>query len=318
MNEYDEDVLYPAQSSDTDDFSPEETKFLISMMVWSFSRLISYYHCPFEWKQKYLVGKSGTSSSFAQFGGYVHKIIELYFKDKLSLFELPIYYEDHYSEKVDMEFPRNNFVDLAEKYYEQGLDYFENFDMDLSKYEILGVEKEVKFEYEGYKFVGYIDLLLKDKEDGKLVILDHKSANIKFLKNGNISKKDKEHFEDFKKQLYLYSYAVMEEYGEGSVKALAWNLFRVGTVYEIPWKKKEYKAAMDWAVNTIRTIEQDTEWNVTNELVTAEMDGKYPPFYCTGLCSQRETCPYKQECIDIFKAANETGYADESGLMSAT
>lgn len=318
MNEYDEDVLYPAQSSDTDDFSPEETKFLISMMIWSFSRLSSYYHCPYEWKMKYLCGKYGIGSAMAQHGGFVHKIFELYFKDKLSLFELPIYYEDHYGEKVNMEFPRNNFVDLAEKYYEQGLDYFENFDLDLSQYEILGVEKEVKFEYKGYKFVGYIDLLLKDKEDGKLVILDHKSANIKFLKNGNISKKDKEHFEEFKKQLYLYSHAVMEEYGEWSVKALAWNLFRVGTVYEIPWKKKEYKAAMDWVVNTIRTIEQDTEWNVTNELVTAEMDGKYPPFYCTGLCSQRETCSYKQECIEIFKAANETGYADESGLMSAT
>lgn len=251
-------------------------------MVWSFSRLNSYYHCPYEWKRKYLFGQYGETSAMAQFGGYLHEILEKYFKGELDLFELPLHYEDNYQDNVTLPFPPNNYVDLAWKYFEQGQEYLENLDWDLSGYELLGVEKEVRFEYQGYQFVGYIDLLLRDKTDGKLVILDHKSAALKILKSGKISKTDQEHFEEFKRQLYLYSHAVIEEYGEGSVKALKWNLFRLGTFYEIPWKKSEYDDALKWAVDTIHRIEMDTEWE-------ANANGD---FYCKNLCSQRNECPF--------------------------
>jgi len=273
-------------------------------MVWSFSRLNSYYHCPYEWKLKYLYGMYGIGSAMAQHGGFVHKIHELYFKGQLDLFDLPIYYEDHYAENVTLPFPGNKYVDLADKYYQQGLEYFENFDWDLSGYEILGVEKEVQFTYQGYQFVGFIDLLLRDKKDGKLIILDHKSSALKILKSGKISKTGQEHFEEFKKQLYLYSHAVIAEYGKGSVKSLKWNLFRVGTFYEIPWKKEEYEESMKWAVDTIHLIESDTEWNEVADMTVATIDSKCPPFYCMNLCSQRETCPYKIKCLTAFRSLN--------------
>lgn len=311
MNEYNEDLMYMGEEH-IEDFSHDESMFLISLMVWSFSRLNSYYHCPYEWKMKYLCGKYGISSAMAQFGGYVHEIFEKYFKGELGIFELPIYYEDHYDENVTMPFPHNNYVDLAEKYYQQGLELFENFtEHDLTsgefveKYDVLGIEKEVKFEYKGYKFVGYIDLLLRDKADGKLIILDHKSAALKILKSGKIGKGDLEHFEEFKKQLYLYSHAVIQEFGSGSVKSLRWNLFRLGTIYEIPWEEKEYKAAMEWAVSTIKTIEKDDTWNPADELTKAMMDGKYPPFYCMNLCSQRDECPFKEERINALKGEDD-------------
>ena len=43
------------------------------------------------------------------------------------------------------------------------MDLFDNIDLVLDDYEILGVEKEVHFTIDGKEFVGYIDLLLKDK-----------------------------------------------------------------------------------------------------------------------------------------------------------
>lgn len=311
LNEYNEDLMYMGEQR-LENFSHDEALFLISFMIWSFSRLNSYYHCPYEWKMKYLCGKYGAGSAMAQHGSFVHEIFEKYFKGELGIFELPIYYEDHYNENVTMPFPHNNYVDLAEKYYQQGLEFFENFpEHELAseefnqKYEILGVEKEVKFQYKGYEFVGYIDLLLRDKSDGKLIILDHKSSALKILKSGKIGKGDIAHFEEFKKQLYLYSNAVMEEFGPGSVKALKWNLFRLGVTYEIPWKEKEFMDAMKWAANTIETIENDTDFDYTDELTKAMMDGKYPPFYCMNLCSQRDGCPFKEECINALKGEDD-------------
>ena len=284
MNEYNEDTLFQTQPAESDDYSAEIIKFLISMMVWSFSRLNSYYHCPFEWKRKYILGQYGIGSAMAQYGGYIHKILEKYLIGEIGYFELPMYYEKYYADNVTMDFPRNKYTDLASKYYQAGLDYFNNFDWDLDGYDILGVEKKIEFEYQGYKFIGFIDLLLRDKNDGKLIILDHKSTILKRLKNGDISKTDKPHFEEFRKQLLIYSHQVMQEYGEDSVKTLRWNMFRDGTFIEVPWTREEYEEAMKWAIDTIHLIEEDTRWLPDN--------GNF--FYCHNLCSQRESCcPYK-------------------------
>ena len=284
MCEFDEDVAFPVQAADKEELAPDETRFLIDLMVWSFSRLNSYYHCPFEWKMKYLLGQLGDSSAMAQFGKFDHTILEKYFKNELGVFDLAMYYEDHYSENVTMDFPPNKYVDLAQKYYDQGLNYFENFSWDLDGFEILGVEKEIRFKYQGYDFVGFIDLLLRDKSDDKLIILDHKSTVLKKLKNGQISKTDKPHFEEFCKQLLIYSHQVMQEYGEDSVKSLQWNMFREGTFIAVPWTREAYEEAMQWAIDTIHLIEQDTSWLPDNSNF----------FYCNHLCSQRHNCcPYK-------------------------
>lgn len=288
MTEYDEDLLYPTQTASCEDFTQEEQRFLVSLMVWSFSRLNSYYHCPHEWKMHYLLGVTGISSAMAQFGSFIHKILEKYFREELSFFDLPYYYEEHYAESVTLGFPYNKYADLAQKYYDQGLEYLMNFSWDLTGYDILGIEKELKFEYQGYQFIGYIDLLLRDKTDGKLIICDHKSAILKRLKNGGISKTDLPHFEEFKRQLYIYSHAVTEEYATAEnpqpVKSLMWNMFRDGSFLEVPWKPDEYQEAMNWAVDTIHLIENETAWLPNPS-----------QFYCRELCSQRQAaCPYKQ------------------------
>ena len=283
------------------DLSQDQIDFLLDTMIWSFSRISSFDTCPLEWYLHYIKCWPTMESAQAQYGGLQHKIHEMYFKNEIGLFDLPQYYKDNYNDIVTAQFPNNKFVDLADSYYQTGLEYWENFDWDLDDYEILGVEKKLKYEYGGYTFIGYIDLLLKDKSDGKLVIVDHKSSKLKFKKNGDISKTDEDHYKSFKKQLYLYSHPLLKEYGEDSVKALEWNLFRCNKHHRIKWNRKEYEATMKWALDTIKHIKSEREWGVCKELTEAQLNHKYPGFFCMNLCSVRNRCPYKNEYVDQLK-----------------
>ncbi len=259
-----------------------ENLFIIDNFTWSFSRLNSFYNCQYEFYLRYIQCNKSATGFFSQFGTLVHDILEKYAKGELSIFEISQYYEDNFDTYVTEPAPPNKFVDLRESYYEKGLDYLNNIDLILDDYEILGVEKEVKFKVKDYDFVGYIDLLLKDKKTNKITILDHKSASIKILKNGNISKSDLDKFEDFKKQLYLYAKPILAEYGR--VDYLKWNLFKLRDYIEIPFNQQEYNKTFKWAEETINLIENEVMWLPNNKNT----------FYCNFLCGQRNNaCEYK-------------------------
>ena len=260
-----------------------ENKFIIGSMRWSFSRLSSFHTCPLEWEWKYINCNRGCDSAFGQFGSFNHKILEMYYKGELDFFDLCNFYEEHYEEEVNLPFPRNAYTDLAQSYYDKGLAYWESFDLTLDDYEILGVEKPVEFKIDNYEFIGYIDLLLRHKETGEITILDHKSASIKVLKSGKISKSDQAHFLDFQRQLYLYSIPVIKEYGR--VDHLTWNLFKDQNSITIPFNEDDFEAAKKWAIDTIHEIENTVEYIP---------DPSY--YYCSSLCSTRMSdfyCPYK-------------------------
>ena len=153
--------------------------------------------------------------------------------------------------------------------------------MPLDEYNIMGVEKKVEFKIDKYPFIGFIDLFLQDPTDGKFILCDHKSSSIKILKSGAISKSDQEHFLDFKRQQYLYCKPIIEEYGDGCIKELWWNMFRDRNWIKIPFDKNEYQEALDWALNTIHEIENETEWLPNSDF-----------FYCNYLCGING-CEYK-------------------------
>ena len=251
-------------------------------MTWSFSRVNSFNTCPYAWYLNYIEKNKDEGSAFAEVGTLVHETLEKYAKGELSLFDISDYYEEHFNDVVQHDFPPGK-VDLRQKYYDDCLEYLNDINLPLDDYEILGVEKEVKFLVGNYMFVGYIDLLLRSKKTGKITILDHKSANLKFKKNGDISKTDLEHFQAFKRQLYLYSKGVFLEYGE-IPECLAWNLFRLGKIYSIPWNRKEYNEALDWAEQTIDKIVNEELWLPNN-------NSKY---FCDNLCGQRSICDFKE------------------------
>ena len=277
-----------------------ELDFLLDTMTWSFSRLNSFYNCRYEWKLRYIDCNKSENGFFGEYGSLIHKILEKYEKGELSLFELNDYYEEHFSESVPHDAPPNKYVDIKQSYYEKGIDYFNNIDLDLDKYEVLGVEKEVRFQIAGKDFVGYIDLLLKEKETGKIIILDHKSASIKILKNGKVSKSDQEHVREFIRQLCLYAIPIIEEYGH--VDELWWNLFKDKNWLKMPFNKGDYDEAIKWAEDTLTLIENEKNWFPNPD-----------SYYCNFLCGQRNhACEYKPQPISNKSTEDNRYYNPET------
>ena len=263
----------------------EELDFLLGTMQWSFSRLNSFYNCAYEWYLHYMQCNKSENGFFGEFGSLVHKILEKYEKNELSLFDLNSYYEEHFNTDVPHDAPPNKYVDIRQSYYDKGLEYLNNIDLNLDQYEILGVEKRVEFKISGKDFVGYIDLLVRDKDTGEIIIIDHKSASIKILKNGKVSKSDQQHFLDFQRQLYLYSIPILEEYGK--VSKLKWNMFKDQKWIEIPWTQEGYDEAIQWAKDTLELIENEKLWLPHQDY-----------YYCHYLCGQRNhACEYKPQPV---------------------
>lgn len=270
-----------------------EYGFIIDGMRWAFSRLNSFYNCPYEWKCKYIDCEWGDSGFFSEFGSCCHTVLEKYAKGELDIFSISQAYEEEFEKTVVHDAPPNKYVDIKQSYFDKGLDYFDNIDLDLDKYEILGVEKEVRFKIADKDFVGYIDLLLREKETGKIIILDHKSASIKILKSGKVSKSDQKHVREFIRQLCLYAVAVIEEYGR--VDELWWNLFKDRNWLKIDFSKEDYEEAIKWAEDTIKLIENEEEYPCNPDF-----------YYCWNLCSQRNNaCPYKPQPVSKKKETNE-------------
>lgn len=288
MNEYDEDA------------------FIIGTMTQSFSRLNSFYICPYEWHKNYIDCEKKEGSAQAQSGSLMHEILEKYAKNELTIFDLSVYYMDNFDKKVTYDFPRNKYVDLRQKYYDDGLNYLDNIDLNLEDYDILGVERKVEFKIDDNNCIGFIDLLLRDKSNDEIIIMDHKSSSIGILKSGKIAKKDREHFDSFKKQLYLYAKPVFEEYGH--VDKLKWNLFRERKYLEIPFDIKEYNESIQWAKDTIDKIKNEREWGINKEFIKAMNEHKYPPFYCMNLCAQRWNCDYKINYLNSLKEDRREEY----------
>lgn len=254
-------------------------------MTWSFSRL--NFSCPYEWHRHYIECEPQESNFYAEFGSLVHQIIEYYAKGILPPDQLLEYYDNNFDDKVQSECDPKR----REQYYNQGFDYVSNIsqNLQLEDYDILGVEKALKFslkerrpgfEERDYPFTGFIDLFLKNKKTGKIIIADNKSANMRFRRDGTPYKNQEEHWLAFQRQLYLYSYPFVEEGQE--ISYLSWNFFRQGGVFKtIPWKRKDYDKAVNWALDRIHFLEQEEEFLPKPDF-----------FYCNSLCGYRYNCAF--------------------------
>lgn len=239
--------------------------------VWSFSSVKMFEQCPYSFALKYLEEETEQPNPFAQSGSFVHSLLEKVYKGELYEFELADEFETHYSEWVTERFPLYN---MAKSYYDKSLEYLKTFEID-DGYEIVGVEKEIHTEVGGHKFVGYIDLLLRDKSDGRLIICDHKSK----------SAFKKEEKAEYGKQLYIYSKAIYEEYGEFP-KELWFNLYRAQKIEKIEFKEDDYQATLDWFKVAADTILQEQEWEC-----------KPDNWFCNSLCGYTN-CPYNGRDIN--------------------
>lgn len=273
----------------------------IKDMVWSFSRLQSFDTCPYEWYLHYIEENESENGFFAEFGTLIHSGLQKIYEGSLSIWDAQQWYEDNFGKVVLHNAPPNNYVDIAEEYYNDGYNYFGNISQLDDKYEILGVEKDLSFNIKRKPFVGFIDLLLKDKNTGEIMICDHKTAKLKFKKNGEISKTDIEHFESFKRQLYLYSKPIIAEYKH--VDYLAWNMVRMDKIIKIPFDKNEYESSLNWAIDKIKYISKEALWLPNKD-----------EFYCRNLCGMREICEYNEWKTEYQQPSEGDFYSDMSNF----
>lgn len=243
---------------------------------YSFSKLKAFETCPYGYYLRYISGKKGKSNAFAEYGVFVHKILEDYENGELSIDQLKDVYEFGFDTEITLPFPKFK-MDLKELYYRQGLEYFSLFKGWDDKYDILAAEKEFSMPLitsEDWEFQGIIDLILREKTTNKLVIVDHKSKS---------AFKSKAEESEYARQLYLYAEYVKNEYGEYPYK-MVFNMFRKRNEVEFEFNEDEKDKAITWAIKTVHAIKNAFD---------------YPPqceeFYGNNLCNHRDYCEFKKE-----------------------
>jgi len=259
-----------------------EYDFILDNMRFSYSSANSFDTCPHGFFLTYIDAEDRIQNFFSQFGLYVHDILEKWFNNELDLFELPMYYEDHYEENITLSpppYPKG----MAQSYYDDGLNFFENISFDKEKYELISTEDAISYEYNDIKLIIKPDLILKDKESGEMILFDYKTSKL-----GKNKKKNQEKIDGYLVQFYLYVVFLWIAKDIEINKILVWFV-RNQDIMEFavdPYKAQE---AVEWFESTITKIKNETEWK-------ANLDKKND-YFCRFICSTFSECQPKQDQI---------------------
>ncbi len=244
-------------------------------MKWSFSKLEAFRHCGMMFRLTYLDKAEKTDNGFGAYGTFCHKLLEEWAKGDYPEFALAEEYQNRYDEEVTAPFPPFP-RGMPQKYYEQGLAYFESFSGFGDQYEILTSEERFEVDVDGYTLVGVADLTLRNKETGGIVIVDHKSKSHTSMKK---------ELNTYRMQLYTYAMFVKQKYGVFP-ESLVFNMFREQAFIEEPFDMAMYEQTRKWIVDTIHAIEQCSDWTVSSS-----------SFFCRFVCSVFDSCPARDAIL---------------------
>ncbi len=249
-------------------------------MTWSYSRLTSFESCPYGWFLSYLYKDENglplkrESGFFAEFGSFMHLIHQLYLQRILQAGELSMFYIQHFASNVRSRPPSTK---VYTSYFSQGLSYFDSFSFPSRK--IIGVEDNISFTFAGKPWTGFVDLI--SEEDGKLIITDHKSRDLKPRSNRQKPTKQDQELDEYLRQLYVYAAAAKERYGNYP-DILEFNCFRSKVMIREPFRFEVLQDVEAWAADQIEKITTNQEWKAT------------PDFWrCNHLCDVCNACECK-------------------------
>lgn len=267
-------------------------KHLPNNFRYSFSKLAAYKQCKQSFYLQYVVGnqEQEIESYYSQFGSFAHKLLEMYFKNEIPVFCLADAWREGYEENVTMPPPRFP-AGLGDRYFSAAEEYFENFNGLPDNYEVLSVEKKFVINLEGKNISGIADLVIRDKNDGGIIIWDHKSKSMSSLKK---------EINLYRKQLYLYALWVYEEYGVWP-KQLVFNMFKEHTYVTEDFSMEAMEESKKWFIDTISEIEACD--------VFEDWDTNYSSYFCGQICSCAGECDEYQtkraEEIERWKAKRQ-------------
>ena len=251
--------------------------FIFGNLRLSFSSLSTFTTCNYGWYLTYMEAKEREENFFSQYGKFFHKIFELYWKNELEQFELADYYAKHYSENVFLS-PPPYPVGMGDKYYSDGLEFFQDIDLNRECYEVLCLESEIKSVHRKINLVIKPDLIIKDKETGKVILMDYKTA--KPMKG---KKLDANKIAEYEKQMFLYAYFFEKEFGiKVDEIVLLFPRLPEHTFYKVEITEEKLKAAVRWFSTTVGKIKKTNTFNANPD-----------KYFCSHICSVRSHCEKK-------------------------
>lgn len=241
--------------------------------IYSYSQLSSFDECPYGFYLQRIEKMEQVQNAFAEQGTLIHDLLDKWAKGELTKEQLPDEYERRYPDEVLCSWPKMLAAKgYAEKTYNQGLEYFQNFD-EFRGYDVIATEEKFRTDIDGRPFVGVVDMVLRDQVTDELIVLDHKSKSLNsFRKNED---------EMYRQQL-LYSKYIKEKYGRFPDRMM-FNLFKEnGLKKDRVFDENAYNETVKWAADIIHKIES---YDLMDWLQSKEQD-----FFCTELCSMRKNC----------------------------
>lgn len=259
--------------------------FILDNIVYSFSAVNSYKTCNYAYKLSYIDRKPQVDNAFAQFGNAIHKVLEDYFQGKKEIWDLEDAYVDYYNQYVTVEYPYNKFVDLSESYFKAGLRFFDNFEFPRENFEVISTESTILFDLaDNIKATARPDLVLKDKETGKVILFDYKTAKLKIPK-----KAKQKQIEEYMHQMNLYCYALKIGKGIDIDEIRIWFI-RDNEIISKEVNSEDIQKSLEWFKDMVASIKDDETWkpNNTNE----------NSFFCGNICGVRNSCKYWKSMVE--------------------
>jgi CRISPR/Cas system-associated exonuclease Cas4 (RecB family) len=257
--------------------------FVLDSMKFSYSSVTNFITCPYQFKLTYINCEERNKNFYSDFGLLTHIILEKYFKGELDTIELSNFYKDNYS-KIVISPPPPYPAGMAERYYADGLEFFDNFEFNKEDYEILSIENEIKTVYNNIKLVLKPDLVLKEKKSGLVYLIDYKTSTP--YKN---NKWDKKKLEEYHKQMYLYAYFINHTTNIKINKIKLWFV-RINKFDEFDYVEEDAGNVINWLFLKVLDIQAEEEF--------PPCDIEKNKFFCSVLCSMMPYCKYYQEFVN--------------------
>lgn len=257
-------------------------------ITWSWSRINSFYlaeqgeGCFLNWQKQYIEGDRGCGNFFSSFGLIVHETVEKIHKQELFPWDVE---EEIRNRWNNLEY-RAPFKKMSDSYYNSLFNFFDidEYEKLFANYNIKESEEEFRFEIDGFKFVGFADIIGEHKKYGNVI------GDMKSSKPYVESKLD-----DNIKQLYLYSVPYKEKYGHYP-DHLIYIFFREKEKMEYAYKfdLDKLEETKKFVIDAIHRIEDFVNSGQEfKPLCLENQKEKEKGFYPNQLCNHRFTCDYK-------------------------
>lgn len=261
-------------------------------MKWSFSKLCTYAECPLAFYLSYLQDPPlpQDGNAWSDFGNLCHHLLESYALGELSLFDLAAEYTARYDDEIVHNYPPI-LKGYADKAYAEGLKYFEEFEgFNEEKNEIVSAEERFEIGVGPYRLVGISDLVLRNKETGGLIVVDHKTKSPSSMKHD---------YSLYRNQLYLYAEHVKTKYG-AYPETLIFNMIKDPTAsIREEFDPVQMGATLRWTEEQIDRVYLEEDWKATRaeEILSGKSD-----FYCRHICPVFQYCEEAQTAIQHVQA----------------